>query len=105
MKLYIKTNTGKEVEIHPVLSTRQDIVEMAGEQFTLGKSDYKYFVWDIYAKPSPDTSFIVALIFSFFMYLPFFNIWMCILSFVIMFCVSKIYFAFDKKAVEKFNNS
>lgn len=105
MILCIKNQRGKEVKLNPVLSTKQDLIEQHGETFTLPGSDFLYHVHEVYAKPSPDTSVMMALLMAFFSFL-FARDWnVSFVSMLIAYFISKIYFYFDQKAVNKFNNS
>lgn len=105
MQLFIKNVEGKEINLHPVMSTKKDLAEEVGETFTLGKSDIKYHVDEIYAKPDADTSFWFSLIAATIGIVCSLNFIVAISLFVVFYIISKTYFSYDKKAVEKFNAS
>jgi len=106
MLLYIKTNSGKDIELRiSSVQTRKCMADIHGATFEIGDSDNTYHVKDVYAKPSPDTTYgmgLLAFLFSAFATKNF------IVSAIFTFSVlvfTKIYFILDKKAVKKFNES
>lgn len=103
MELYIKNINGYEIEILPVLSTRQEF----GAQIKLA-DDEIYSPNNVYAKPSYDTSIGFAIAMFLLTWAITFNVLQLGLiawSIPIYYFIAKIYFYFDKKAVEKFNKS
>lgn len=105
MKLFVKNMNGKEVQITPTLSTRQEIKEMAGAMFPLGGTDYYYHVHEVYAKPDADTSFMAAIIVATMCFMVTLSIKLTLLAAVPIYLIGKIYFYYDKKAVQHFNES
>lgn len=96
---------GKEVQIIPTLSSRQEIKEMAGAMFPLGGTDYYCHVHEVYAKPDTDTSFVAAAIAAAICFLITLSIKFSVGVSISIYLIGKLYFYYDKKAVQHFNKS
>lgn len=104
MHLYIKNKEGDEIELFPVVSTRDEMDEI----IKLYDDENVYVVDDVYAKPSYDTSIgfsIVMFLLTLSITYNTIKIGLIAWSIPVFYFMAKIYFYFDKKAVEKFNKS
>ncbi len=113
MHITLKTDAGKEITmIAPGADTRQKFSELYGDPFQMDRNNQfskKYSTKEVIAKPSPDTS-IAWIIIVFLVSLFFFKkedhcLYIALVIAFIVYIWRLAIVSFDKKAVEKFNNS
>ena len=81
------------------------MVEMVGETFTLGPSDYFYHAHEVYAKTSPNNHWLIVLAIALIGYVITFKWAVPVTVFVLFVVFWRIYHYYDKRAVKTFNQS